>query len=66
MLTIDLEKLEISNGSTILDLGCGKGRHLHKLYYFSKCHVIGLDLSIEENIEAYEEEIELYKTYGGG
>ena len=48
MLTIDLEKLEISNGSTILDLGCGKGRHLHKLYYFSKCHVIGLDLSIEE------------------
>tara|TARA_R100000008_G_scaffold84757_1_gene73004 strand:+ start:1483 stop:1989 length:507 start_codon:yes stop_codon:yes gene_type:complete len=25
-----------------------------------------LDLSIEENIEAYEEEIELYKTYGGG
>ena len=54
MLTIDLEKLEIPNGSVILDLGCGKGRHLHKLYYFSKCHVIGLDLSIEELKATYQ------------
>ena len=54
MLTIDLEKLEISNRSTILDLGCGKGRHLHKLYYFSKCHVVGLDLSIEELKVTYQ------------
>ena len=45
MLTIDLDKLNIVDGSKILDLGCGKGRHIHKLYYYSKCHVIGLDLS---------------------
>ena len=48
MLTIDLDKLNIVDGSKILDLGCGKGRHIHKLYYYSKCHVIGLDLSLEE------------------
>ncbi len=53
MLTINLEKLSISDGSVILDLGCGKGRHLHKLYYYSKCYVVGLDLSIEELNETY-------------
>jgi len=53
VLTINLEKLSISDGSVILDLGCGKGRHLHKLYYYSKCHVVGLDLSVEELKETY-------------
>jgi SAM-dependent methyltransferase len=54
MLTIDLDKLNIVDGSKILDLGCGKGRHIHKLYYYSKCHVIGLDLSLEELKYTYQ------------
>ena len=54
MLTIDLDKLNIADGSKILDLGCGKGRHIHKLYYYSKCHVIGLDLSLEELKYTYQ------------
>ena len=54
MLTIDLDKLNIVDGSKILDLGCGKGRHIHKLYYYSKCHVIGLDLSLEELKHTYQ------------
>ena len=48
MLTIDLDKIKIKDGDTILDLGCGRGRHIHKLYYYKKCHVIGLDLSLED------------------
>ena len=48
MLTIDLDKINIQDGQVILDLGCGKGRHIHKLYYFKKCHVIGLDLSFND------------------
>ena len=31
MLTFDLDKLNIQDGSIVLDLGCGKGRHLHRL-----------------------------------
>ena len=54
MLTVDLEKLNIQDGSTILDLGCGKGRHLHRLYYYRKCHVVGLDLSINELKTTYQ------------
>ena len=53
MLTIDLNKLNIADGSKILDLGCGKGRHIHKLYYYSKCHVIGIDLSVKELEHTY-------------
>ena len=41
-------KIKIKDGDTILDLGCGRGRHIHKLYYYKKCHVIGLDLSLED------------------
>ena len=48
MLTIDLDKINIKDEQVILDLGCGKGRHIHKLYYYKKCHVIGLDLSYDD------------------
>ena len=54
MLTIDLDKINIQDGQVILDLGCGKGRHIHKLYYFKKCHVIGLDLSFKDLQVTYE------------
>ena len=54
MLTIDLDKIRIEDGHTILDLGCGKGRHVHKLYYFKKCHVIGLDLSLDDLKVTYQ------------
>ena len=54
MLTIDLDKIKIKDGHTILDLGCGKGRHVHKLYYYKKCHVIGLDLSFDDLKVTYQ------------
>jgi len=54
VLTIDLNKIKIEDGHTILDLGCGKGRHIHKLYYYKKCHVIGLDLSYGDLQTTYE------------
>ena len=54
MLTVDLDKLNIQDGSTVLDLGCGKGRHLHRLYYYKKCHVVGLDLSLNELKTTYQ------------
>lgn len=48
MKTIDLDRLTLADGHHILDLGCGRGRHMHAVYYHRRCHAIGLDLSLED------------------
>lgn len=46
MLTIDFKRLDLRDGDRVLDLGCGRGRHTHALYWHdAPVHVIGLDLS---------------------
>ncbi|WP_420433408.1 methyltransferase domain-containing protein [Hyphobacterium sp.] len=46
MLTIDLDRLHLAPGDRVLDLGCGRGRHTHALYWQDRpVHVTGLDLS---------------------
>lgn len=44
MRTISLERLRLDDQHTALDLGCGLGRHLHAMYFFKRCHAVGLDL----------------------
>ncbi|WP_421790971.1 class I SAM-dependent methyltransferase [Hyphobacterium sp.] len=49
MLTIDFKHLQLSDGDRVLDLGCGRGRHTHALYWNEvPVHVTGLDLSKED------------------
>lgn len=50
MRTIRLEDLNLSDGLKVLDLGCGRGRHLHALYFAADMVCIGLDLSLEDLI----------------
>lgn len=52
MRTIALERLDLRPGLRVLDLGCGRGRHLHALYYDYELDVVGLDLSMEDMSEA--------------
>ena len=49
MVTLDLEALDLKDGQRVLDLGCGRGRHSHALYWHERAlDVTMLDLSFED------------------
>lgn len=50
MLTIDLDRLELTAASRVLDLGCGAGRHAFELYRRG-VPVVALDLAGDELVE---------------
>jgi len=52
MITIDFNRLPITPGSRILDIGCGNGRHICEAYRFRDTFVIGADLAIQDIKEA--------------
>ncbi|MCW5725686.1 MAG: methyltransferase domain-containing protein [Maricaulaceae bacterium] len=53
MLTIELSALDLRPGMRVLDLGCGRGRHLHALYWGeTPVHAVGADLSFGEALVA--------------
>ena len=46
MLTLDFDRLEVSAGDTVLDLGCGAGRHTFEALKRG-AHVVAADLNLE-------------------
>lgn len=48
MQTVDLNVLGLKEGDRALDLGCGRGRHVHAMYFHARCHVVGIDLGFED------------------
>lgn len=48
MLTVDLSALDLQDGDTALDLGCGRGRHLHAMYHAARIHAVGIDLGFDD------------------
>lgn len=54
MRTIDLNLLDLKDGMRALDLGCGRGRHTHQMYYHAVAHVVGVDLGFDDVIRTRE------------
>ena len=52
MLTVDFNRLDIQPGATILDIGCGSGRHTCGVYQFHDIIVVGSDLNVKDLGEA--------------
>jgi len=48
MKTVDFNRLPLAAGDTILDLGCGEGRHVISAYVEADVHSIGVDLSLDD------------------
>ena len=54
MITIDFDRLDIPSGTTILDIGCGEGRHTGAAYEREGVVAIGADLNYEDLLKARE------------
>ena len=68
MITVDFKQLKISPGDSILDIGCGTGRHTSAVLQFKKITVIGADTNINDLCEA-RDRIQLQQKlgeHGGG
>ena len=50
--TIDFDRLNFRPGDTVLDLGCGEGRHSISARLQADIHVVGLDLSRRDLLTA--------------
>lgn len=48
MLTVDFKKFKLNPGETILDLGCGEGRHVIGTYYEADVNIVGVDLCLND------------------
>jgi len=54
MKTVDFKTLNFRDGDTILDLGCGEGRHVISAYVEANAHAIGVDLGFKDLSTAAE------------
>jgi len=70
MKTVDFSRLPLDSGDTVLDLGCGEGRHVISAYVEANIHSIGVDLSLDdlkttrERFESYAEPDNNAKSFG--
>lgn len=48
MQTIRFDRLELEQGNSVLDMGCGEGRHSIGLFVDKVVNVFGFDLSLED------------------
>ena len=48
MQTVDFQHFPLASGDTVLDLGCGEGRHVISVYLEQDVDAVGVDLSLQD------------------
>jgi len=48
MITVDFQSLALAGGRTVLDIGCGSGRHTAAAYDLDKSLVVGADTNLHD------------------
>jgi SAM-dependent methyltransferase len=70
MKTVDFTHFPLQRGDTVLDLGCGEGRHVISAYVEGEIHSVGVDLSVadlqttREKFNEFHEPDNLSKSFG--
>lgn len=63
MITVDFDRLRIAPGTTILDIGCGSGRHVAAAYELERVTVIGADRQLSD-LSAARERLAIHDSMG--
>ncbi|MFW6429116.1 MAG: class I SAM-dependent methyltransferase [Desulfosalsimonas sp.] len=62
MITIDYNRLNITPGDNILDMGCGTGRHICGACQYPNIRAAGVDINVNDLLSA-REKIRLHELY---
>ncbi len=68
MITADFKRLGLKRGHSLLDIGCGSGRHTAEAYRFDGITAIGVDRN-RDDLKAARDRLEFHdrlKAHGGG
>ena len=65
MITVDFKRLRIQNGTNILDIGCGSGRHMGAAVRYKKIFAVGTDLA-SDNLKETARRLVFQEKLGEG
>ncbi len=64
MITVDFQRLDLASGATVLDIGCGSGRHTAAAYDLNRGFVVGADTN-QDDLRQAASRLYWHEDFGG-